>query len=112
MPRPISRSTAATSRISRSSTPSSGTWPAGRAGIVSAMHKVEAFAANAAVSVDLGSRSYEIAIGEGLLKEAGKRLRPLLKRPFTAIVTDATVAKLHLEALRASLASAGIDSTS
>jgi 3-dehydroquinate synthase len=76
------------------------------------MHKVEAFAANAAVPVDLGSRSYEIAIGEGLLKEAGKRLRPLLKRPFTAIVTDATVAKLHLEALRASLASAGIDATS
>jgi len=66
--------------------------------------------AHASVAVELGSRSYEIAIGEGLLKEAGKRLRPLFKRPLTAIVTDSHVAGLHLEALRASLASAGIDS--
>src|SRR5262249_48748393 len=66
--------------------------------------------ANASVAVELGSRSYEIAIGEGLLKEAGKRLRPLCKRPLTAIVTDNHVAELHLEALRASLAAQGIES--
>src|SRR5262245_35831714 len=66
--------------------------------------------ATASVAVDLGSRSYEIAIGEGLLKQAGKRLRPLFKRPLTAIVTDSHVAELHLEALRASLASAGVES--
>src|SRR6476660_3115258 len=66
--------------------------------------------ANPSVVVELGSRSYQIAIGEGLLKEAGKRLRPLFKRPLTAIVTDSRVAELHLEALRASLAAAGIES--
>lgn len=66
--------------------------------------------ANASVAVDLGSRSYEIAIGEGLLRDAGQRLRPLFKRPLTAIVTDSHVAELHLETLRASLASAGIES--
>src|SRR5262245_30978991 len=66
--------------------------------------------ANASVAVELGSRGYEIAVGEGLLKEAGKRLRPLFKRPLTAIVTDSHVAELHLEALRASLASAGVES--
>jgi 3-dehydroquinate synthase len=64
----------------------------------------------ATVAVDLGSRSYEIAIGEGLIKEAGSRLRPLFKRPLTAIITDSHVAELHLETLRASLASAGIES--
>jgi 3-dehydroquinate synthase len=72
------------------------------------MNKAEL--ANAIVAVDLGSRSYEIAIGEGLLKEAGQRLRPLFKRPLTAIVTDSHVAGLHLETLRASIASAGIES--
>jgi 3-dehydroquinate synthase len=66
--------------------------------------------ANASVPVELGSRSYEIAIGEGLLKEAGKRLQPLFKRPLTAIVTDNHVAELHLETLRTSLAAAGIES--
>ncbi len=66
--------------------------------------------ANATVAVDLGSRSYEIEIGEGLLREAGQRLRPLFKRPLTAIITDSHVAELHLETLRASLASAGIES--
>src|SRR5690349_359724 len=65
---------------------------------------------NATVDVDLGSRSYEIAIGEGLLKEAGSRLRPLFKRPLTAIVTDSRVAELHLNTLRTSLAAAGIES--
>src|SRR5262245_6695681 len=66
--------------------------------------------ATASVAVDLGSRSYAIAIGEGLIKEAGTRLGPLFKRPLTAIVTDGNVAELHLEALRASLASAGVES--
>jgi 3-dehydroquinate synthase len=74
------------------------------------MPKADLAAANATVAVDLGSRSYEIAIGEGLLKEAGKRLAPFFKRPLAAIVTDDNVARLHLETLRASLFSAGIDS--
>jgi 3-dehydroquinate synthase len=74
------------------------------------MPQADLAATNASVAVDLGARSYDIAIGEGLIKEAGRRLRPLLKRPLTAIVTDETVAKLHLDTLRASLADAGIES--
>ncbi len=63
------------------------------------------------VPVELGSRSYEIVIGEGLLAEAGRLVKPLLKRPVTAIVTDANVARHHLAALEASLAAEGIRST-
>ena len=63
------------------------------------------------VPVTLGRRSYDIAIGEGLLARAGAIVAPLLKRPFTAIVTDENVARLHLATLEKSLASAGISST-
>jgi len=62
------------------------------------------------VSVALGNRTYDIHIGEGLLREAGHYVAPLLKRPFTAIVTDENVATLHLKALQTSLAAAGIRS--
>jgi 3-dehydroquinate synthase len=62
------------------------------------------------VSVALGSRAYHIHIGEGLLQEAGSHVAPLLKRPFTAIVTDENVASFHLKTLEASLAAAGIKS--
>ncbi|MEL6477763.1 MAG: 3-dehydroquinate synthase [Pseudomonadota bacterium] len=60
--------------------------------------------------VGLGARSYDIVIGQGLLAEAGARIGPLLPRPFTVIVTDETVAGLHLAALQAGLSSAGIAS--
>ncbi len=63
------------------------------------------------VRVGLGERSYEIAIGDGLLAEAGRRIAPLLARPVTAIVTDANVARHHLVALQASLAAAGVAAT-
>ncbi len=62
------------------------------------------------VSVDLGQRTYDIHIGENLLREAGCLIAPLLNRPFTAIVTDENVARHHLKALEASLAAAGITS--
>jgi 3-dehydroquinate synthase len=55
------------------------------------------------VRVDLGGRAYDITIGAGLLHEAGRLLKPLLNRPFVAIVTDANVAEHHLPALKASL---------
>ncbi|MGE0006307.1 MAG: 3-dehydroquinate synthase [Parvibaculaceae bacterium] len=71
----------------------------------------KADAATPTVAVELGSRSYSIAIGDGLIGQAGARLRPLLRRPLAAIVTDDNVAGLHLETLRASLAAAGIEST-
>jgi len=60
------------------------------------------------VEVPLGARAYEVRIGPGLIAAAGDALGPFLGRPFAAIVTDATVAGLHLDALTASLSAAGI----
>src|SRR5438094_150424 len=60
------------------------------------------------VGVALGKRSYDIAIGEGLLAEAGTRILPLLNRKVTAIVTDTNVARHHLANLEASLKASGI----
>ena len=62
------------------------------------------------LDVSLGLRSYDILIGGGLLAQAGAHIRPLLARPYTAIVTDETVAGLHLDALRYGLAAEGIES--
>ncbi len=61
-----------------------------------------------AVAVDLPGREYRIEIGPGLLAEAGAHLGPLLRRRRVAIVTDANVAALHLEPLRAGLSASGI----
>ena len=74
------------------------------------MSNAEALHPSTTVPVELGTRRYEIAIGEGLLAEAGKRIKPFLKRPVTAIVTDSAVAGLHLDALRRSLEAEGITS--
>lgn len=62
------------------------------------------------VRVDLGERSYDVRIGQGMLARAGAEIAPLLRRPQVAVVTDATVAALHLPALQAGLAAAGIAS--
>lgn len=59
------------------------------------------------VHVDLAGRSYDIAIGQGLLANAGQLLAPHIKRKFAAIVTDENVAKLHLATLTSSLEAAG-----
>ncbi|SMX35767.1 3-dehydroquinate synthase [Maliponia aquimaris] len=61
------------------------------------------------VSVPLPGREYDVRIGEGLLARAGAEIAPLLKRPRVAVVTDETVARAHLPALTAALASEGID---
>ncbi|MGH6855474.1 MAG: 3-dehydroquinate synthase [Aestuariivirga sp.] len=61
--------------------------------------------------VALGNRSYPITIGEGLLSEAGVLLKPLLKRPVTAIVTDENVARHHLATLQAQLTAHGVRAT-
>jgi 3-dehydroquinate synthase len=60
------------------------------------------------VRVDLAGRPYDIVVGPGLLTEAGARLRPLMKGRQAIVVTDATVAPLHLEPIRRSLAAADI----
>jgi 3-dehydroquinate synthase len=50
---------------------------------------------------------YDVVVGRGLLAEAGGLIAPFA-RGRTAIVTDDTVAALHGEALRISLATAGV----
>ena len=62
----------------------------------------------AVVPVELGSRRYDIHIGEGLLHEAGARIARIAPKAACAIVTDETVARHHLPALEASLEAAGI----
>ncbi|WP_417816977.1 3-dehydroquinate synthase [Tritonibacter scottomollicae] len=61
------------------------------------------------VYVPLDTRAYDVVIGPDLVAEVGKRLAPLLTRPKVAVLTDETVAALHLEALRAGLAAEGIE---
>lgn len=60
------------------------------------------------VAVDLGDRSYEVRIGPGLIARAGAEIAPLLRRKRVSVVTDHTVADLHLSALKAALEAEGI----
>ena len=62
------------------------------------------------IRVELGERSYDVVVGSGLLAQSGSFASPFLKRPRCAIVTDETVASLHLDALNSGLASNGIES--
>ena len=52
------------------------------------------------VHVALGARSYDVRIGSGLLARAGAEIAPHLARPRVAVLTDETVADLHLKALQ------------
>ncbi|MTI18292.1 3-dehydroquinate synthase [Rhodobacteraceae bacterium RKSG542] len=60
------------------------------------------------VTVNLGERSYPILIGRGLIENAGSEIARCLPKARTAIITDETVAGLHLKTLEASLERAGI----
>ncbi|MCR9125207.1 MAG: 3-dehydroquinate synthase [Rhodobacteraceae bacterium] len=60
------------------------------------------------VRVALGARSYDVQVGPGLIATAGARIAPLLDRPRVAVLTDETVAALHLAPLRAALSAQGI----
>lgn len=60
------------------------------------------------VHVDLGDRSYDVQIGRGLIDQAGTRIKALFGARRAAILTDETVAALHLERLQSALAEAGI----
>ena len=55
------------------------------------------------VPVALNARSYGISIGPGLLAEAGERLSALTRARRIPVVTDETVAALHLPTLVAGL---------
>ncbi|MEM8851023.1 MAG: 3-dehydroquinate synthase [Pseudomonadota bacterium] len=55
------------------------------------------------VHVPLGNRAYDVRIGQGLIARAGAEIAPLLRRDRVFVLTEARVAGLHLEALRAGL---------
>lgn len=57
----------------------------------------------AVLNVDLGDRSYPIHIGGGLLANAAEYLVPHIGGGRVAIITDETVAGLHLQALQKGL---------
>lgn len=78
---------------------------------VTTQHVLSALAAYAPprrVPVSWSQGRYEVCIGEGLLARAGAHLAPVLPVPRCVIVTDETVAALHLAALQASLTETGI----
>ncbi len=60
--------------------------------------------------VELGARSYDIVVGEGLLAAAGEELRAVLRGSQVVVVTDANLAATpHWSTLLESLAAVGID---
>lgn len=61
------------------------------------------------VNVALAGRSYDIHIGKGLMPQAGALLKPVLRSPRALVITDRSVASLHLEQLQGSLRAAGLD---
>lgn len=63
------------------------------------------------VRVNLPGREYDVRIGQSLLKDVGPHIAPLLRRRRVAIISDQTVADLHLPTLQAGLDRAGITSS-
>ncbi|MBI1251164.1 MAG: 3-dehydroquinate synthase [Alphaproteobacteria bacterium] len=60
------------------------------------------------VRVDLGARSYDVAIGPGLMANAGAMIAPFAPRRRVFVVADETVAALYGPSLRGALQSAGL----
>jgi 3-dehydroquinate synthase len=69
---------------------------------------VSASALSARVPVGLAQRSYDILIASDLIAEAGQHVSPVLAQRRVVVVTDQTVAELHLAPLAAALDRAGI----
>jgi len=63
------------------------------------------------LAVSLRERSYDVLIGSGLLERAGACLAPVLPQKRAVIVTDETVASLHLETVKRALAETAIETT-
>lgn len=61
------------------------------------------------VPVALGDRSYDILIGEDLIPRTGELITPVLPGKSVVVVTDETVASLHLAKLTDSLSKAGLN---
>ena len=62
------------------------------------------------ITVDLGARGYDIVVGDDILARAGQLMAPVLRQPRVIVISDETVAKLHLDMLRNALAAASIES--
>ena len=61
------------------------------------------------VRVDLGERSYDILVGQGLLEAAGALIAPRLRQPDLVVITDRHVAAAgHLETVKQSLEAAAV----
>jgi 3-dehydroquinate synthase len=60
------------------------------------------------VHIDLGARSYDVHIGQGLIARAGELIAPFAKTKRVFAVTDQNVARLHRPELLASLDAAGL----
>jgi 3-dehydroquinate synthase len=63
------------------------------------------------VNVALGTRSYDIVIGRGLLASLGARIAALRPGAKAVIVTDDNVARYHLDPAEAALRHAGVASS-
>lgn len=63
---------------------------------------------NEILTVGLGARAYDIVIGENVLVEAGRFLKPILPGERVVIVTDSNVAPLYLETVTNSLNQEGV----
>lgn len=61
------------------------------------------------VRVDLGARSYDILIGDGLIAGAGALVQPYTGQSRAFVISDETVWRLHGDRLRSGLAGAGIE---
>jgi len=61
--------------------------------------------------VTLANAAYDVVIGQNLIRRAGALLAPVLPQKRVAIVTDATVAAIHLDPLLASLHETGIEAS-
>ena len=73
--------------------------------VLEALH---AFRPPRRLAVALSTARYDIVVGRGLLARAGALLAPVLPQKRAVIVTDSTVAALHLPTLLAGLAETGI----
>ncbi len=62
----------------------------------------------AAVTVGLDARAYDIRIGTGVLERAGAEIAPLVKRPWTVVVTDENVFAAQGSRLAGGLAAQGL----
>lgn len=61
------------------------------------------------LTVAVPAASYDVVVGDGLLARAGALLAPALPQKRAVVMTDETVARLHLPSLRAGLAETGVE---